>query len=114
MKNIKILLLAGLLMIAACQSDADQSVTPAEEETKELPEMSVYQLPGIWTNQDNEDFPLEELRGKVTVMVMIYTSCKAACPRLVADKLPYREWRSWPSPLLSRDVPLRIKQGVGT
>jgi len=85
MKNIKILLLAGLLMIAACQSDADQSVTPAEEETKELPEMSVYQLPGIWTNQDNEDFPLEELRGKVTVMVMIYTSCKAACPRLVAD-----------------------------
>src|SRR5699024_11544303 len=51
----------------------------------ELTEMSVHQLPRIWNNQDNEEFPLEELRGKVTVMVMIYTSCKAACPRLISD-----------------------------
>jgi protein SCO1/2 len=28
---------------------------------------------------------MKELKGKVLVMVMIYTSCKAACPRLVAD-----------------------------
>ncbi|HAB28080.1 MAG TPA: SCO family protein [Xanthomarina gelatinilytica] len=28
---------------------------------------------------------LEDLKGKTLVMVMIYTSCKAACPRLVAD-----------------------------
>jgi protein SCO1/2 len=28
---------------------------------------------------------LKDLRGKVLVVVMIYTSCKAACPRLVAD-----------------------------
>jgi protein SCO1/2 len=26
-----------------------------------------------------------DLKGKVLVMVMIYTSCKSACPRLVAD-----------------------------
>ena len=28
---------------------------------------------------------MKNLKGKVLVMVMIYTSCKAACPRLVAD-----------------------------
>lgn len=28
---------------------------------------------------------MKDLKGKVLVMVMIYTSCKAACPRLVAD-----------------------------
>jgi len=28
---------------------------------------------------------LKELKGKTLVMVMIYTTCKAACPRLVAD-----------------------------
>ena len=28
---------------------------------------------------------MKDLKGKVLVMVMIYTSCKSACPRLVAD-----------------------------
>jgi protein SCO1/2 len=28
---------------------------------------------------------MKALKGKVLVMVMIYTSCKSACPRLVAD-----------------------------
>lgn len=55
------------------------------ENKKELPELSIYNLPSTWTTQDNEELELEELRGKVLVMVMIYTSCKAACPRLVAD-----------------------------
>ncbi|MFV8837547.1 SCO family protein [Salinimicrobium soli] len=53
--------------------------------TGELPELSVYNLPATWTTQDNEEIELKDLRGNVLVMVMIYTSCKAACPRLVAD-----------------------------
>ncbi len=52
---------------------------------KELPELSIYNLPSNWTTQDNENIELEDLRGNVVVMVMIYTSCKAACPRLLAD-----------------------------
>ena len=35
--------------------------------------------------QDNKTIEIKDFKGKVTVMVMIYTSCKAACPRLVAD-----------------------------
>lgn len=50
-----------------------------------ISDLSIYNLPSQWTNQDNKNIVLNELKGKVLVMVMIYTSCKAACPRLVAD-----------------------------
>jgi protein SCO1/2 len=42
-------------------------------------------LSGNWNTQNNDTIVLSDLKGKVLVMVMIYTSCKAACPRLVAD-----------------------------
>lgn len=48
-------------------------------------DMSIYNLPSTWTTQNGEDIQLKDLQGDVLVMVMIYTSCKAACPRLVAD-----------------------------
>src|SRR5690606_23336524 len=35
--------------------------------------------------QDEKEIELKELQGDVVVMVMVYTSCKAACPRLAAD-----------------------------
>lgn len=47
--------------------------------------MSIYNLPDKWTNQNGENIELKDYKGNVLVMVMIYTSCKAACPRLVAD-----------------------------
>ncbi len=53
--------------------------------SKELPELSVYNLPSDWTNQNGEDIQLKDLRGDIVVAVMIYTSCQASCPRLVAD-----------------------------
>lgn len=52
---------------------------------KGISDMSLYNLPSQWTTQDGQNIQMKELKGKVLVMVMIYTSCKAACPRLVAD-----------------------------
>lgn len=51
----------------------------------EISELSIYNLPSKWTNQNNEEIQLKVLKGDVLVMVMIYTSCQTACPRLVAD-----------------------------
>ncbi len=48
-------------------------------------ENSIFHLSSTWNTQDSAQIKLRDLRGKVLVMVMIYTSCKAACPRLVAD-----------------------------
>ncbi|SRR5690554_141991 len=81
----------GMVLLSAvlwsCQNNgsAEVSEDTVQTEVGELPEMSIYHLPGVWTDQDSNSFELQELRGKVVVMVMIYTSCKAACPRLIAD-----------------------------
>lgn len=52
---------------------------------KNFSDISIYNLPSTWTNQHGKNLELKNLKGDVLVMVMIYTSCKAACPRLVAD-----------------------------
>lgn len=88
-----IFLLSIMLVFTGCNNAAKgekkEDKTIAENKAvdlnKELPELSVYNLPATWTTQDNEQIELKDLRGNVLVMVMIYTSCKAACPRLVAD-----------------------------
>lgn len=67
-----------------CEMDlveAQATVRNAEE----ISELSIFNLTSTWTNQNGEDLVFEDLKGKVLVTVMIYTSCKAACPRLVAD-----------------------------
>lgn len=73
-----------------CQSKADNQDLKNDEakearSKKPISDLSIYNLPEKWTTQNGKDIELKELRGKVLVMVMIYTSCKAACPRLVAD-----------------------------
>src|SRR5690606_27397494 len=90
MKKI-VAIFAILVMFTACNKAVDAPVIVNAVENSvfdlnaELPELSIYNLPSTWTNQDGQDLELQELRGKVLVMVMVYTSCKAACPRLVAD-----------------------------
>ena len=87
-----LVLISFFAIFTSCNQADDQPVLIEEtamesplDLTADLPELSIYNLPSSWTNQDGEQLVLEELRGKVLVMVMIYTSCQAACPRLVAD-----------------------------
>ncbi|SNZ01454.1 SCO family protein [Flagellimonas pacifica] len=46
---------------------------------------SIFNLTSKWNTEEGDSIELEDLKGKTLVMVMIYTTCKAACPRLVAD-----------------------------
>ncbi len=57
----------------------------SERRSDEISDLSIFNLKSTWTNQNGEDLQFEDLKGDVLVTVMIYTSCKAACPRLVAD-----------------------------
>ena len=54
-------------------------------ESNEISESSIFNLTSEWKTEEAETILLEDLKGKTLVMVMIYTTCKAACPRLVAD-----------------------------
>lgn len=60
-------------------------IADKEKKEGEISDLSIYNLPSVWTTQNHEKIELKELRGDVLVMVMIYTSCQTACPRLAAD-----------------------------
>jgi protein SCO1/2 len=83
---MKKILIAGFIFLFFLQSckESDKKNTAAEA-NKEISDLSIYNLPSKWTTQDGKNIELKSLKGNVLVMVMIYTSCKSACPRLVAD-----------------------------
>lgn len=82
-----------LLLMSVCiscntnkeQNADDKNATHVVSSEQAISEMSIYNLPSHWTNQEGEDVSFVDYRGKVLVTVMIYTSCQIACPRLVAD-----------------------------
>lgn len=62
-----------------------QKSTKVKHATGEISDASIFNLDSKWKTEENQTIALKDLRGKTLVMVMIYTTCKAACPRLVAD-----------------------------
>jgi protein SCO1/2 len=60
------------------------SCTTHEVKEQKIPDHSVFHLSSTWKNQDGTSMKLKDLQGKTLVVVMIYTSCKSACPILVS------------------------------
>jgi protein SCO1/2 len=71
---------------------------------------SVYQLQGTWTDQHGRTLTLNELKGKVRIVAMVFTHCGYACPRIVQDmkaiedSLPAQEKKEVGYVLVSFDV----------
>ncbi|MGK0184785.1 MAG: protein SCO1/2 [Verrucomicrobiales bacterium] len=76
-------ILASLIVLAAISSlPAQENLTlPSAAAT----EGSIYDLESKWKSQDAKVIALGDLKGKVRVVAMGYTSCKFACPRIIAD-----------------------------
>ncbi|MAZ93293.1 MAG: SCO family protein [Lentimicrobiaceae bacterium] len=72
---------------SVCKMDLQPISIELNEEPnpEEISETSIFNLDSKWNTEEGETILLEDLKGKTLVMVMIYTTCKAACPRLVAD-----------------------------
>lgn len=91
MKYFKLFFLGSLFLMFSCNNTEKKTESVAKNDTSKISEkdkisdLSIYNLPSQWTTQDGKTIKMEDLKGKVLAMVMIYTSCKAACPRLVAD-----------------------------
>ena len=79
MKNI-LLFLFSVLTIFSCKENTEQT-----SQNKENANSSIFLLDSKWQNQDAEELQLKDLKGKNLVMVMIFTSCRTACPILVGD-----------------------------
>ena len=84
MKKIIIAVFILLFSLQGCKEKLKEASSTVPK-NKEISDLSIYNLPSEWTTQDGKNIELKSLNGNVLVMVMIYTSCKAACPRLVAD-----------------------------
>jgi len=116
---VKKLLLFCLLFIVGCKKE--ESLPPAKTITMKQGEgQSIFQLPGTWATQEGVSTQLGSLKGKTTLLAMIYTSCTFACPRLLADmrrieaKIPTSERSNMRFILISidpeRDTPQKLKQ----
>src|SRR5690554_3873698 len=88
MKYAKFAVFGVLIFLVSCKDNVKtevNAVNTSSATNEKISDMSIYNLPSQWTTQEGEDIELKDLQGKVLAMVMIYTSCQAACPRLVAD-----------------------------
>ncbi|AFL84579.1 uncharacterized protein SCO1/SenC/PrrC [Belliella baltica DSM 15883] len=81
MRYFSLILLSFFLF--SCQENTQIEQSENMEET--MDDLSIYQLPSEWNTQDGQTIEFKDLKGKPLVVVMIYTACRTACPRLVAD-----------------------------
>ena len=71
---------------SVCKMDLMPLATSSKKVmANEISDNSIFNLTSKWKTEEGTTIELKDLRGKTLVMVMIYTTCKAACPRLVAD-----------------------------
>ncbi|MGZ5263308.1 MAG: SCO family protein [Kaistella sp.] len=73
-------LLFLMVTLFSCKENTEQANLK-----KENAGSSIFLLDSKWQNQNGEELYLRDLKGKNLVFVMIFTSCRTACPILVAD-----------------------------
>jgi protein SCO1 len=119
-----------LIVVASCHGKTDDgrvSCCAREQAATEvalaLPTAgpgSVYELPGVWTDQRDRRVALSELRGRTQFVAMIFTHCSYVCPRVVermkalVDSLPPAQKGMVGCVLVTfdpeRDTPARLRQ----
>ncbi|APD06172.1 cu(2+)-exporting ATPase [Flavobacteriaceae bacterium UJ101] len=69
-----------------CKMDLEPIQTVKKKEIADsISETSIFNLTTKWNTEEGKVIELKDLKGETLVVVMIYTTCKSACPRLVAD-----------------------------
>lgn len=71
-------LVFSIVLLVSCKEN--------KPKVAELPSDSIFNLTSNWRNQNNDSLQLKNLQGKTLVVVMIYTTCKSACP-ILASKM---------------------------
>jgi protein SCO1/2 len=82
--------LLAALVLAGCRPSAGDAETRAASRAAAptpapVSDYSLYDLPSVWRDQRGDSVRLADLAGRVRVVAMIYTSCTATCPLIVAD-----------------------------
>lgn len=92
MKRFLLLLLMAVLIVScqtappAARSTTHHSCCATQvQSAAALTDKSLYQLESTWTNDVAQPVKLEELRGRIQIVAMFFTSCTYACPIIVHD-----------------------------
>lgn len=85
MKRLISLLLFTLLGLASFRAVSEDAVEALTLPRSAAIDGSLYELESEWFDQEGRKLPLKALTGKVRIVAMGYTSCKFACPRIIAD-----------------------------
>ena len=85
MRRPALLVLAIAALLGACARPAAPAATPVAATGDAAERWSLYDLPSAWRDQRGAAVRLPALAGKVRVVAMVYTSCHATCPLIVAD-----------------------------
>ena len=75
---------------ASCCAKDDAAVSSITS-GKETNGNSVYQLPGTWTDQHENQLTLSKLQGHPQIVAMIFTHCTAVCPKIVEQMKAIRD-----------------------
>jgi protein SCO1/2 len=124
--SIAALLLLFWLPLSSCSRDnhlsnrPDQTDSASHQAKAHASGPSLYQLEGNWTTQDNRVISLTDLKGRVQLVAMVFTNCKYACPKIIAEmkemesRLPQDKRSQIGFVLVSfdvdRDTPDRLKE----
>ncbi|WP_017258082.1 SCO family protein [Pedobacter arcticus] len=115
--NILVVTLIGIGFSNCSSGERNQQTVhePAVTESE-----SLYQMDGKWTTQNGDTFHLSELKGKIPVVAMVFTSCTYACPKIIEDiqkvkrQVPVNQKEKMVYVLISfdteRDTPERLKE----
>tara|TARA_R110001592_G_scaffold301843_7_gene573566 strand:- start:1174 stop:1776 length:603 start_codon:yes stop_codon:yes gene_type:complete len=68
-----------------CKMDLRLVSKSTKVKNDKISDASIFNLTSKWNTEEGKTITLKDLKGKTLVVVMIYTTCKAACPRLAAD-----------------------------
>lgn len=84
-----VIVLGLTAVLAACTSDdhgaRQRDASPKPDVADSSGGQSIYDLELSLTDQDGQTLALADLRGRVLVAAMIYTSCTSVCPRVTED-----------------------------
>ena len=103
--NAKLLtcLVVTALLFIGCAKQASKEMTPIptpttsacckedESERGPISDLSLYNLESTWLDSTGREIKLVDLRGEIVLVAMVYSSCKAACPRIIDDMRQIRQ-----------------------
>ena len=81
MKLLLAILLIMVQVAAAAPACCSTNIAPATP----LSDRSIYNVESVWTSDYGKDVPLRQLKGRVQVVTMFFSSCVYACPIIVHD-----------------------------